>query len=101
MIVTLSPRADQDVESIVQRLEQEQSGYGSRFTTDFIKAVDAIRSLPDLHSIVQDVQCDIVFREFHMKRFQYRVIYHRVDENLIEIVTMVHARAEPGKWLID
>ena len=99
MNIVLSPRVRDEADQIEARLDHEHSGYGRKFLLDLDEALSSIRDHPRLAAPCEDGPNHGEYRESFLKRFQYRLIYIVVDDDNIEITTLVHARSRPGAWI--
>ena len=98
MILRTLPAADEDADEIEGRLESEQPGYGVAFTELLNTGFEKISGTPRLYSRTEDGPLAIETREYYITRFEYRLIYV-VLENELVVLALVHARKRPGSWV--
>jgi hypothetical protein len=89
--------ARQDALAAEARLEREHPGYGDAFADEFVAAVRAVLDRPRLHPPAADAPPGYEVREHLIRRFNYRVIYAILDDEIL-FVTVVHAHRRPRSW---
>jgi plasmid stabilization system protein ParE len=99
MRVRVSDSAELDAQAVERRLESEHPGYGTQFTDLFEQALRAVEASPQMYGRTEDGPDDVETREFYIQRFEYRVIYGFVSDDLAEVIAVVHARQRPGAWV--
>lgn len=99
MNVRVSDSAELDSLEIEVRLDTEHPGYGSQFISLFEGALRSIERQPRLHARTEDGPDEIETREVFIARFEYRVIFGFVSEELVEVIAIVHARKRPSSWV--
>ena len=97
MTVHVSEAVRDEVSSIAQRYNTKPSRYGSAFLDEFQAALRAIEANPRLHSPAEDGRPGHEDRECYIERFQQRVIFTIIGEN-VYVLTVVHATRRPGAW---
>ena len=99
MRVRVSESAELDSSAIEKRLESEHRGYGSRFTDLLENALREIERNPRMLGRTDNGPIAVETREYFIERFEYRVIFGFVTDDLTEVIAIVHARKRPDSWV--
>jgi toxin ParE1/3/4 len=86
------PEALAEFEEAVDYYLELSPEVASKFVDAFEAAIDFIRANPQA---AMRVRADI--RRWNLRRFPYALIFRR-DDDVIEIIALMHARREPEYW---
>lgn len=86
--VVWTEQAYEDINSICEYISKDSRFYAYSFAEKVMEAGDSLSKLSNRGRIVPELSIDSI-RELFV--FEYRIIY-RVKKDLVEILTVIHAR---------
>lgn len=78
-----------DIENIAEFIAKDSERYAQIQTQRFFEAVEVLQTNPKIGRVVPEFKSDVV-RELILGN--YRVIYHLVSKDLIDILTVHHSK---------
>jgi len=97
MSFDISAEARADTANTIRFYNSKPDRHGSAFRAEFGRAVAAIVEMPRMYPLVADGVPDREIREYHIERFQQRVIYLITGDDVL-VVAIVHASRREGSW---
>ena len=88
----IRPEAQADLDEAYHWYEQQREGLGSDFLLCVEEALEKIRRTPGLYPLVYKE-----LRRMLIRRFPYGLFY-LVEEEMIVVVAVFHARRDPKQW---
>ena len=101
MNLRITRRFQSEAFAIENRLDGERIGYGQRFLTDLNEIVHRILDHPRIFQRCDDSQSRHEIREAFLERFEYRLFYRILQEETIELLTLIHAKSRLGTIPFD
>ena len=89
------PEAEHELTEAAGWYESKRRGLGVELIAVVDRAFDAIREAP---LACAPWHADKPYRAMVLARFPY-VVFFRLEEDVIEIVAVAHARRRPGYWV--
>lgn len=86
------PGAEDDIVVAHREYEGHQEGLGDRFTRAVRDQVERIARMPEMYGEVSDG-----VRAALLRHFPY-VVYYRIDNNLVVILSVTHGRRAQKGW---
>ncbi|ATG91970.1 type II toxin-antitoxin system RelE/ParE family toxin [Methylomonas koyamae] len=93
MKVEFLAAAETELDQAYQWYEQQQSGLGKQFLSEFDAAIRRITAFPTSYVLI-----DTDIRRCLIKRFPYGVLYG-IDHESIIVVAVAHLHRKPDYWL--
>ncbi|TPQ28229.1 type II toxin-antitoxin system RelE/ParE family toxin [Methylomonas koyamae] len=93
MNVEFLAAAETELDQAYQWYEQQQSGLGKQFLSEFDAAIRRITAFPTSYVLI-----DTDIRRCLIKRFPYGVLYG-IDRQSIIVVAVAHLHRKPDYWL--
>jgi len=93
MNVEFLAAAETELDQAYQWYEQQQSGLGKQFLSEFDAAIRRITAFPKSYVLI-----DTDIRRCLIKRFPYAVLYG-IDRQSIIVVAVAHLHRKPDYWL--
>lgn len=90
----ISAPASEEFTAAIRWYETRRPGLGSEFYDAVVRAIDVIRTHPEIGTLRTG---RFPHRRFRVVRFPYTVVY-RVREHDIYVVAIAHASRRPGYW---
>jgi toxin ParE1/3/4 len=94
--VNLTHKALADIEAIAQYLSEYSPSYASRFVVEITKRAELLRSFPEIGRVLPEID-EIEVRELIYQH--YRIVYHIINENRIDIITIQHSSRDIKRHL--
>lgn len=93
MTLVYLPEAQEDVLEAVAYYHKCEEGLAAKFYHQLKVAENEILENPELWRPLGGG-----FRRKLLNRFSYGVVYHRIDQDTLEVVAVMHHRREPNTW---
>ncbi|WFP49860.1 type II toxin-antitoxin system RelE/ParE family toxin [Methylomonas sp. EFPC3] len=93
MNVEFLAAAETELDQAYQWYEQQQSGLGKQYLSEFDAAIRRITAFPKSYVLI-----DTEIRRCLIKRFPYGVLYG-IDRQSIIVVAVAHLHRKPDYWL--
>lgn len=97
MKVTVTTAARLDLVTLLNIYDAKPVRHGDNMLDEFARTLNGIGDAPRRHSPVDDPCPGFEAREGYVKRFQHRVIFVIVGDEVL-IVAVVHTDRRPGAW---
>jgi hypothetical protein len=97
MKVTVTTAARLDLATLMNVYDAKPERHGDDMLDEFARTLEGIGYAPRRHSPVDDPHPGFEAREGYVKRFQQRVIFVIVGDEVL-VVAVVHATRRPGAW---
>ena len=89
------PEAETELAEAAEWYESKRAGLG----VELVAVIDrAFHEIQDAPLVCAQWVPDRPFRKKVLTRFPY-VVFFRVDEHVVEVVAVAHAKRRPGYWL--
>jgi plasmid stabilization system protein ParE len=90
--VILRPKAEADIQTIHDELQQLQSGLGGRFVERVRQVLERLELMPELYGRVwQDV------RAARLRKFRH-VLYYVAFPDRVEVLAVIHGSQDAKAW---
>ena len=96
--INLTQKALADIEAIAQYLSEYSPSYAARFVEEVLKRADLLTLFPEMGRVLPEID-EREVRELIYQR--YRIIYHIISENRIDIITVQHTSKDLKRYLFD
>ena len=93
MTLIYLPEARMDVLAAVSYYNECDGALAKDFYKELKLAERDILELPDFWHVVAKT-----YRRKWMRRFPFGVVYHKLDEQTVEIVAVAHQKRRPNYW---
>jgi plasmid stabilization system protein ParE len=91
------PAARQELDSAVERYDQELPGLGLDFLDAVEHSIHSIVERPAAWQCADTLVAGQEIRRFVMARFPFSIVYYVADD-VVRIVAVAHGRKKPGYW---
>lgn len=88
----IRPLAYLDMDDAREWYESQRDGRGDEFLIELRKRLLEIQAAPEIHGRVR-----ARVRAATMPKSKF-LIYYRIDADLVTVIAVQHARANPNKW---
>ena len=88
----VAPEAEQDVADAYGWYESQRQGLGEDFLTSVDACIEAIRRMPEMHSLAHEN-----YRRALVRRFPYAVFYEYARD-AVRVYCISHTSRDPQKW---
>jgi plasmid stabilization system protein ParE len=85
--------AGRELIKAAQFYEAQRDNLGDEFLDEVDAGIASILEVPERWAKLDDE-----YRRYQLHRFPYGLVYHRISEDTIEIVAVMHLRRRPGYW---
>jgi plasmid stabilization system protein ParE len=90
--LVFAPEAEQDVVESHRWYEAQRLGLGREFLNCVEATLEAIRRIPDMHSVIHKA-----YRRALVRRFPYAVFYE-YERGVVTVYAILHTSRNPEKW---
>ena len=88
------PKAFAELNSATIYLNRESPGLGEIFLTDFEKSLRLLQAFPETWPfVIRNI------RRLSVPRFHYSIFYRFLDDGIIEVLAVTHAKRKPFNFL--
>jgi len=88
-----NPLALEELKAAGQYYESRRPGLGARFLAEVNTSIQRVLESPNRWWEIQPG-----FRKHRLHHFPYGLIYHVVNDDLLEIDALAHSSRRPGYW---
>ena len=100
--VLTTPQADQDVREIALYIAQDRPAAGERFLDAFEHTCEVLATMPTLGSKFRTRSDEIgELRVTTIPRFRNFVVIHRLQDDRVEILRVVHGARDMDRLSVD
>ena len=90
--IFIYPEAEDEIKASVDWYEEQAGGLGVDFISELDRAINSIKTLPDVWPKYQ-----IHYQKFLLSRFPFSVVFE-VEEHQIVVYAVMHNSRKPGYW---